>query len=87
MLEQLTKLLEQYNVPTDIIVDIKEKLSDGFQLDDVIQLISENKDKIENQDELIQKLNDMGGASGIINSLKDGEAGDALNKAKGMLGL
>ena len=89
MLAQLTKLLEDHNVPTDIVVEIKDLLADGFQKDDVtkvIGLIQDNQEQIKDSSTLIGQIKEMGSASGAIDSLKNGDLGGAINKAKGILG-
>ena len=89
MLAQLTKLLEEHNVPTNAVVEIKDLLKDGFQKDDVtaaIKILKDNERDIEDLGGLIGQLQEMGSASGAMDSLKDGDIGGAINKAKGILG-
>ena len=89
MLAQLTKLLADHNVPTNLVVEIKDLLADGFQKDDVskvITLVQDNQDQITDTNGLIGQIKEMGSASGAMDSLKKGDIGDAINKAKGILG-
>ena len=89
MLAQLTKLLEEHNVPTNIVIEIKDLLADGFQKDDVskvIALVQDNQEQIKDSSSLIGQIKEMGSASGAMDSLKDGDIGGAINKAKGILG-
>ena len=89
MLAELTKLLEDHNVPTNVVVEIKDLLKDGFQKEDVskvITLIKDNEEPIRDSQALIGQIKEMGSASGALDSLKSGDFGDAINKAKGMLG-
>ena len=89
MLTELTKLLEAHKVPTKLMVEIKGKLADGFQPTDVtevVKLIQENQTQISESAKLITQIKEIGSASGAIDSLKNGNFSDALNKAKGILG-
>ena len=87
MIEQITKLLEQYNIPSDVMSSITEKLQDGFQISDVISIVNDNKDSIQNSPELLSKLEGIGGVAGIVGGFKEGGIGGVFDQAKGMLGL
>jgi hypothetical protein len=87
MMDQVTNLLEQYNIPVSIMSQIQEKLSNGFQISDVISIINDNKDSIQNSPELLSKLEGMGGVAGIVGGFKEGGISSALDQAKGMFGL
>ena len=89
MLDQITKILEKYNVPTNLVSEVTDIFKDGFQMDDVKKVyeLIKNNDEIQNSDEIINDIKSNLSPDGAIDDLKSGDVGGALDKAKGMLGM
>lgn len=89
MIEQITALLEKFNVPTNIIDMIKDKVGDNLDINQVVEIVEEHKDKIPDSVPLISSLKsmDLTNLSGSAEDVAKEGLGGLADKAKGMLGM
>ena len=85
MLDTILNLLEKFNVPTEVVDQIKSALDGDLNLDTVKNIVNENKDKIPDVSELTSQLDGIEGLSGAADKLDDAKG--LMGKAKGMLGM